>query len=561
MDDESLSGQFTGATSGATPRPAGEKQRGTPASQEPGEENGEALANDSTHEGHQHPGSGELPREAFVVTRATGKIEIDFALMAEDREAHLARREQGEPRKCGGPERCSACRAQADFVELQRASTRAMNVSARVLWRLDADHLDRHLLATGSTKDLKWPAYTPADIEHVLRAVSPGLPPAIASVIANKTCSKGFFQPYNLCTHVMQGWSSGIASAVAKSVVDAWKKHRFGALVLNQRRPDHYTTTVPVPIRASELEVIAPTERDGLYTIRFPIRAGRGQQLTIPVRVRDNYQGQLLREIAAGAVRCGAAKIEQDRLDRRKWYLRIAYTRIVEPVPSDFKATVHTGICCLAYVMTANGRGLAYDGHDVEAYLRQVERRRREYKVDSKVSARHGHGLHRMLRPTEHLAGKADRWRKTKIQTIARRIVRWLAKEQVGHVVLGDYSGIRDGLPEKLRGGRPVWERIQTWPYYEMQQRIIACLQEAGIRHEIRPVSYISQTCRKCGHTAQENVRLESRDIRCCACGHREFIEKNAAHNLLFGRPEQAARKEPAKYPKAKTSGGRGRKR
>lgn len=558
-DEESLLGQFSGATSGTTPRPEGEKQRGTPASSEPGEDNGGALANGSTRQGHQYPGSADLPQEAFSVVRATGKIEIDMALLAEDHEAHIARVKQGEPKRCGGPAKCTACRLLQEFTLLQRSATMASNMAMRAMWRLDADQVDRHVLETGSPKGLKWAKYTPADIEPVLRSISPGMPPAVAAVIAEKTCSKGFFQAYNLCAHVMAGWSSGIAAAVAKSVEDAWKKTKFDALVLQNRRPAHYTTTVPVPIRASEIDVVAPAERNGAYQITFPIRAGRGQQLSIPVKPRDKYQALLLRELASGAVRCGAAKLEQDRLRRSKWYLRIAYTRLVEPAKTRLTATVHTGILCFAYAMTANGRALAYDGFDIEAYLKQIQRRRRQYQYDSKVSDRWGHGRERTLRPIEHLSGKAERWRKTKIQTIARRLARWLKNEGVGHVVLGDYTGIRDGLPERLRGGRPVWERVQEWPYFEMQTRIIACLQEVGISHEIRPVVNISVTCRKCGSASPEYLLLGQREFRCQACGHKEHIEKNAAHNLLFGLPEKATRKPASKS--AKPQGSRGQRR
>jgi transposase len=222
-------------------------------------------------------------------------------------------------------------------------------------------------------------------------------------------------------------------------------------------------------------------------------------------------------------------------LRRRKWYVTIAYKKLAPVIaPSERVAAINRGMCCFLMGVTHDGEQWRYDGNDIESYLKQMQRRRRSYQYDSKASNRWGHGRARTLRPIETLQGKAERWRQTKCQTIARRFARWCEERQITLVKLEDFSGIRDGLPEKLEGGKFVWDRIQEWPYFQLETRIASCLEEVGIAIERVPAHFISQRCPACGDVRPENTDLRRRRLKCQACGWSRNLDVAAAMNVLI---------------------------
>ncbi len=116
---------------------------------------------------------------------------------------------------------------------------------------------------------------------------------------------------------------------------------------------------------------------------------------------------------------------------------------------------------------------------------------------------------------------------------------------------------------------------MQEWPYHQLGQRIIACLEEFGIACDatVNPDG-ISQTCRKCGSRSADYIQLAARLFVCGSCGHKEHLDINASGNVLargasggvlpalpgsdseqLGKrkkpAERAARKPPRKRPES----------
>jgi transposase len=254
---------------------------------------------------------------------------------------------------------------------------------------------------------------------------------------------------------------------------------------------------------------------------------------------RDDQQASVLRKLATGEWKWGQALIERDRLRPTRWYVRLSYTRLVSKRKEGIYAAINRGIKSFITAVTATGESWIYDGEDIVAYLKQVQRRRREYQYASKASGRNGHGRKRILRPTGYLEGKAERWRQTRCQVIARRLAQWLADRNVKHVFIEDFTGIRDGVPEKLEGGKFVWNLIQEWPYFQLETRLVNCLKEYGIETTSRGCAWISQRCPECGYICAENRDLKRWVLKCVKCKWKKHLDIAASiNNLIDGTKE-----------------------
>jgi IS605 OrfB family transposase len=218
----------------------------------------------------------------------------------------------------------------------------------------------------------------------------------------------------------------------------------------------------------------------------------------------------------------------------------MAYTARVPKSTSARSAAINRGMKFFLVGLIENGETWFYDGNDIEAYLKQIQSRRKSYQHDSKASGRSGHGRKRILRPAEKLEAKGQRWRETKCQTVARRFVDWLAKRNIGRLYIEDFSGIRNGPEEALEGGKYVWDRIQEWPYYQLEMRLISCAEEAGIQVIKVDAHKISKTCPKCGSPADADLRHWK--INCPQCGFRRHLDVAAAMNVMARGKVKAAK-------------------
>ena len=499
--------------SGEIPLPEGEEEDGHAGTT--GEASPSSLAN--------HTAGGSDPRRVKVV-RATTRIAIDITAKTIPDDAMRKALYQ------------ALYQARADCA-------RAANACIRELWKRDEDALIAWRLENdGNPKGKDW-RFPQVNLYALVRRVAPDLASGVAATVSYRTNAK-------------------------------WREMRYRALVTLEASPPRYRRDAAFPIREQSFRVRHVDGSD--YDLAFSLAPGRhpgGAQFHIPIRARDNHMSLVLGSIASAEWKVGALTIEQDRRRKSRWYARIAYTRL-EPLSSGVQvAAINRGIdTFLAGVVGAES--WLYDGADIESYLRQTQARRRQFQRNLKASGRQGRGRKRALRPIGHLSGKAARWRQTKNQTIARNFVNWLCSRGVGVLYIEDLSGIRDGEPRNLEGGKATWQRIQEWPYFELGSRILACAHEAGIRTFQVPAHYITQTCPHCGYVSADNVDLKRRKIKCGKCGRAEHIDIAAAANVLArgevmrhgdakdlkeltpydGAAKRTARKPASKGPKSRSS-------
>lgn len=519
--------KLSSTRNGRTPAPVGEEIAGHTGSA--GEESPAGLANDS---GGQSPDSTTRVDDSFRdIVRASARIQLDLADLALDRHEHIKRR-------CGGIEgACPACVARQALWAAQRQCATAMNAATRLCWRVDADTLDRfQVQANRPPKGAEWKPEA-ARMLLVLRSVLPtGIGDGPARLVAEQLVNtKGNLYTYPMVRLLAPTLSSHVCATLARNAERKWQQERFDTLVRQKRTPPHYRSDMPIPIPAQAVTV----ERLGTsYRVNFSLRSGKhvgGREYSWPLQAYDHHIKQILDGLCDDTLHMGQVSIEQDRLRSGRWYIKFSYTRLVVMQPATERAVgINRGITCFLAAYGSDGQTWIYDGYDIVAYLKQIQRRRQEYQRDAKVSQRWGHGRQRTLKPQLVLQGKADRWRQTKCQTIARAFAIWCKNQGYTKVYMEDFMGIRDGLPEKLQGGKPVWDLVQEWPYYQLGQRIVSSLEEFGIATDVSVnPDGITQTCRKCGARSPDHVKLATRKFVCASCDHKEHLDVNTAGNVL----------------------------
>lgn len=483
---------------------------------------GPTLSNQPTSDTPTHPpareegGDADLaaavpgaePAPEFRVTRNTTRFEIDLRAMSDRLNA---KREKGQKRVMGPEEK----ELRGALENVARLATTARNVAMRANERRDAEALDRYLLEHGA------------------------MPRKMAGIFApvrKSGVDTGGHEVYSypLMRRACPELSTNMVATLQKDVDGKWVQERYDVLVRQTRSRPHFKMGQPFPIPAASLNLKAAGD-SLLLSMAFYSQSHEGtRRFTVPMRPRDDHQTNILARIASGEWKHGQAVFEQDRLRPWKWYVRLAYKRLIPKARQGIAAGINRGCRAMIAAWTETGEAWIYDGQDIEAYLKQMQARRRRFQNASKASGRHGHGRARMLRPTEALEGKAQRYRQTRCQVIARRLARWLFERHVNIVYIEDFGGIRDGLPENLEGGKYVWDRIQEWPYSQLQMRLVACLEELGIEATSVSASYISQTCPACGHTAEANRDWKFWRFKCTApgCKYRRHLDVAAAQNV-----------------------------
>lgn len=428
-------------------------------------------------------GASPAADEDYTIARATTRLRVDFDRLSE----------------------AGARALRAELYEARKLVVTVANYLARSWWRLDADGLDAFLAREGR------------------------LPQTLKEWPKPKRRSDGYAE----ARPVTPTLSPGITAAVTRMVAKKWRKERWAALVLQQRSPPHFKDTLPVPVREQEHRIF---HREDGFWVSFPLKAGTGQRVVVPLEVRDEFQKRQLSLIVSGVWKAGELKVEQDRKRPSRWYVRVAFKRRVARSAGVISMAVNRGIRCHLVAVTSAGDVWRYDGNDIVAYLKQIQARRRQYQRDAKACMRGGRGRTRILRPIEPLIQKGERWRKTKCQTIARRLAEWAQERGVTQVYREDFSGIRRGEPERLEGGERAWRMIQEWPYHEQGTRLDSCLEEHGIGVAVENAPhYISQRCPACGLVCRDNRDLSRWRLRCVNpdCGFSRDLDEAACLNEL----------------------------
>lgn len=515
---ESLRSPESSGETGSTSRPRGEETLRHAGSA------GEASRGGARQISHQAEsmidpddsveGSGE-----YEIVRATSRFQLDF--------------KHGHPKGAGGKDICSVCALMYALRVTQNRCAGGINMAIREYWRTDSEVLDAYMAEQGVVPRGKaWP-FPVLSIYQSIRASYPEL-------------------------------ASGIAASLAQKAMKKWKQYRYDALIRKTCSPPHFRETMPIPIRRQDIRVVSVGQ--DAWNLRFSLTSGRhlnGTEYAVPIKARDAFQRDSLNAIAAGDWRMGEVTIEPDKRKPGRWYAKISYKRKIQAVPRDERyGAVNRGIICSLAAVTYDGDDFVDDGYDIEEYLKRCKAWRRQYQRSYRLSQRRGRGRKRALKPIDRLSGKADRWRKTRLQETARRFAMWFAAKDVSVVFLEDFSGIRDGAPEKLSGGKMVWDRIQEWPYYELGTRLRSCLEEEGIVVIDVPLQDFSRTCPWCSHEHEEKKVLPDRIFKCDRCGKKRHYDVMQATNVMHrGREWLSGDKGPEAKLLEKTAGQKVRNR
>lgn len=485
------------------------------------------------------PRKEPVDKGVFKVTRASARIAILFGALDDEQRSALYQALESARLRCAT----------------------AANALVRDMQREDERNLDAFLLEHGR-----------------LPQKSKELPPP-------KRQSWG----YQLVRKVQPELHSKIASAIAKMASKKYQQSRWEALVLQRTRPLRYTRRLPIPVPSQDWAKrtrLLHDERTGHWDLVVAFEAGKAMRL--PLKIKGSHLNRVLTRIRdyiegdPDGYKPGELKIEQDYRRPGRWYVRLAYTRLVPKREDGKSAAFHRGIRNMFVLVTEDGDQLIDEGRDVEAYLAQMQARRKSYQRQSKLAGRKGRGRKHILRPTEKLAGKASRWRQTRAQTAARRAAEWLASRGVSRVYVEDLTGLRHGEPEALEGGERVWKRIQSYPIYDHGMRFRACCEESGIEVIDLSAHYHSQRCPRCHRVDESHRDLRHWRLRCGneSCGFNRDLDVGAALNALargeakrLGQPSDfddlpkpprttrgGARKSPRKARKKKTKSGARRK-
>jgi len=463
-----------------------------------GEASRDALGDSSDDAAHTQSAAGSLEGSIKIV-RSTMPLRIEPGrlLALDDRALH-------SQRKCAGKASCPACALSAALFDAQRDCAGIAGLVARHLELVDGEAWRQAKLAAAGSK--------------------PEIP---------KPWPSQKYNAYQDARTAFPGVLSGIAASVCKSVTDKWSQTRWDVLARADRAAARYRAeTMPIPLRAADVH-LRETDTRNEFVLACSLaagRSGRGKQWSIPIRAKDQRQYRDLHAIITGERKLGALSIKRDR-NGRNWSLRISYKQQVVRQTGTRLAAINRGICCLLAIVTEDGDRLIYEGAEVEAYLAQMHARRRRIQNGYPLSGRKGRGRGHALAAIARLEGKATRWRATRLQTIAREAQRWLSARGVTQVLVDDLKGIRDGAADLLDGGKPVWERIQQWPYFEMGQRLTSCLDEAGITHSTRPCDFGSRTCPACGWI--DPARGARRRFTCDACKFSDHVDVTLGRNLI----------------------------
>ena len=242
-------------------------------------------------------------------------------------------------------------------------------------------------------------------------------------------------------------------------------------------------------------------------------------------------QKTILERCASGEYRHGAGALKYDQ-KKKMWVLSVTYSFEAEESALDPEKIcgVDVGIAAPVYCAVNDGyERLSYPGGRIEAFRKQVEKRKRELLKFGPFVGKggSGHGYRRRTKVADIISNRVARFRDTENDIISRSVVNFAIKNGCGTIQMENLSGI---------GELSVF--LKKWSYYDLQRKIEQKAKEAGI--EVRKIDpkYTSQRCHKCGHISRENRKTQA-DFVCEKCGYSANADFNAAKNIALKDIEQ----------------------
>lgn len=248
------------------------------------------------------------------------------------------------------------------------------------------------------------------------------------------------------------------------------------------------------------------------YSVSFNITKDRKNR--VPIKVHQAKHQSILDKIISGEAKQGSIKLVCSK--KGIWYACISVTLDVPEVSNTEKSLgVDRGLNCIAVAVTQEGKNKFFKaGH--------VKNIRRRYQKLRKVLQ--SNGKHKTVKRIEQ---KESRIMRHVNHCISKEIVAF-AVENECKINLEDLTGIRKSAKQRKKTKSNASKNLDSWSYYDLEQKIIYKAALAGIIVEKRPPQYTSQTCSKCGHINKRNKHT----YHCSNCYYSCHADWNAGMNL-----------------------------
>ena len=130
----------------------------------------------------------------------------------------------------------------------------------------------------------------------------------------------------------------------------------------------------------------------------------------------------------------------------------------------------------------------------------------------------------KMVRAKNKRLGKINRRIEDMLHKITTRIVEEVYRWGCCEIVIGDLSGIRDGM----QYGKKMNQRLHQWAFKKLLDKIKYKAERYGIAVTVVDEAYTSQTCPSCGH----RHKPKNRGKKCPACGMQYHRDAAGALNI-----------------------------
>lgn len=534
MHDDGDFEVFPLRTSGIRPtsRPGGEKVPGH-AGQESGKEAQDRSLTSTPVDGVDSTATARAEGKEFEIVRATMRITVNLRALSPTAPKDGGRREVSDAER----------ELRGVLETLSREVIYTQNALMRELMRRDLAVLDAFRLAHGRMPRTGGPPTGWIDRKTGER-VLPEWPELRLGVEDSL---------YRYGRKLAPKLATGLVATLARNVERKWNSERWAIAINYSRSPPWFRIGNPIPIRRQDFKISEEGIKVALFSKEAPERKGR---VLLPLAICDSKQREVMARLVSGDWRAGEAAIQQDRRKPWLWYVRIAYKRKIEQREGGLYASINRGIRVFATLYVENGDRWIVEGADIAEHLRRTKAQRRSIQRTFRhaSSSRRGHGRKRALKAIESLSGASERWRRTRTQTYARAWAWWLAERNVSVVYMEDFTGIRDGEPERLDGGERIWRQIQEWPYFDQGSRFASCCEEYGIIVKKTAPQYISTMffggCPKCKAGGPAVRDLKAWVLKCSLCGWTEHLDLVSSRNTLM-RGRDPKRFDPQELAKS----------
>lgn len=319
--------------------------------------------------------------------------------------------------------------------------------------------------------------------------------------------------------------------AALQNLDDAtWIGDRFDVLVRMSRAPRHYKSHQPIPVPHARVKLTV--EPNGAATVDLKLQAGDAPHIKIRVVARDAWQRDELKNLCDQSWRLGQVVISRHPKKRGRWFLRFAYTRLVERAEGTQTVVVRRGM--RSFLVAASSSGSCrplYDGGDILNFKRQMDARRRSLGAHTKAgtmgSGGTGHGTGRRILALKDLSDKEARFCKSVTQRAAAALVAFARAEGACEVVFEDFAAPK---------GENVFWLVARWPWYQLNEACQSACEAAGIPARAVIVKVDRKVCPSCEHTHQEapvSIDRGDRVWECMRCGMKRSPDQVDALDML----------------------------